>query len=107
MGVITAPSNIAVDNMLEKLLNVGLRVVRLGYPARRWSRCGTPHPGPSWMSTRSEGHTHYGGRSENDSFKRFCQRDRLTPEEDRAMKGRSRLFGKSMSPWRNPFQTDH
>lgn len=30
----TAPSNIAVDNILEKLLERGLRVVRLGHPAR-------------------------------------------------------------------------
>ncbi|MBL0348942.1 MAG: AAA family ATPase [Elusimicrobia bacterium] len=30
----TAPSNIAVDNMLEKLLDSDLRVVRLGHPAR-------------------------------------------------------------------------
>ncbi|MBI3552632.1 MAG: AAA family ATPase [Elusimicrobia bacterium] len=30
----TAPSNIAVDNMLEKLHETGLRVVRLGHPAR-------------------------------------------------------------------------
>ena len=30
----TAPSNIAVDNILEKLLGSGLRVVRLGHPAR-------------------------------------------------------------------------
>ncbi len=30
----TAPSNIAVDNMLEKLLPTGLRVVRMGHPAR-------------------------------------------------------------------------
>ncbi len=30
----TAPSNIAVDNMLEKLHESGLRVVRLGHPAR-------------------------------------------------------------------------
>jgi len=30
----TAPSNIAVDNILEKLLGLGLRVVRLGHPAR-------------------------------------------------------------------------
>ncbi len=30
----TAPSNIAVDNILEKLLLTGLRVVRLGHPAR-------------------------------------------------------------------------
>lgn len=30
----TAPSNIAVDNILEKLLATGLRVVRLGHPAR-------------------------------------------------------------------------
>ncbi len=30
----TAPSNIAVDNILEKLLGTGLRVTRLGHPAR-------------------------------------------------------------------------
>ncbi len=30
----SAPSNIAVDNMLEKLLETGLKVVRLGHPAR-------------------------------------------------------------------------
>ncbi|MDD5657835.1 MAG: AAA domain-containing protein [Elusimicrobia bacterium] len=30
----TAPSNIAVDNMLEKLQNCGLRLVRMGHPAR-------------------------------------------------------------------------
>jgi superfamily I DNA and/or RNA helicase len=30
----TAPSNIAVDNMLEKLQDSGLRLVRLGHPAR-------------------------------------------------------------------------
>ncbi|MBI4349510.1 MAG: AAA family ATPase [Elusimicrobia bacterium] len=30
----TAPSNIAVDNILEKLVATGLRVVRLGHPAR-------------------------------------------------------------------------
>ncbi|MBI4063070.1 MAG: AAA family ATPase [Elusimicrobia bacterium] len=30
----SAPSNVAVDNMLEKLLAYGLRVVRLGHPAR-------------------------------------------------------------------------
>jgi superfamily I DNA and/or RNA helicase len=30
----TAPSNIAVDNILEKLLETGMRVVRLGHPAR-------------------------------------------------------------------------
>ncbi len=30
----SAPSNIAVDNMLEKLLDTGLKVVRMGHPAR-------------------------------------------------------------------------
>jgi len=30
----SAPSNIAVDNMLEKMLDTGLRVVRMGHPAR-------------------------------------------------------------------------
>ncbi len=30
----TAPSNIAVDNILEKLIGTGLRVTRLGHPAR-------------------------------------------------------------------------
>jgi superfamily I DNA and/or RNA helicase len=30
----SAPSNVAVDNMLEKLLPTGLRVVRMGHPAR-------------------------------------------------------------------------
>jgi superfamily I DNA and/or RNA helicase len=30
----SAPSNIAVDNMLEKLLRSGVKVVRLGHPAR-------------------------------------------------------------------------
>lgn len=29
-----APSNLAVDNIVERLLNVGLKVVRLGHPAR-------------------------------------------------------------------------
>jgi len=30
----SAPSNIAVDNMLEKMLDAGLKVVRMGHPAR-------------------------------------------------------------------------
>src|SRR5439155_7289061 len=30
----SAPSNIAVDNILEKLLDTGLKVVRMGHPAR-------------------------------------------------------------------------
>jgi superfamily I DNA and/or RNA helicase len=30
----SAPSNIAVDNMLEKMLDTGLTVVRMGHPAR-------------------------------------------------------------------------
>jgi superfamily I DNA and/or RNA helicase len=30
----SAPSNIAVDNMLEKMLDTGLKVVRMGHPAR-------------------------------------------------------------------------
>ena len=30
----SAPSNIAVDNMLEKMLDSGLKVVRMGHPAR-------------------------------------------------------------------------
>jgi len=30
----SAPSNIAVDNMLEKMLDTGLNVVRMGHPAR-------------------------------------------------------------------------
>lgn len=30
----TAPSNVAVDNMLEKLLGTGLRATRMGHPAR-------------------------------------------------------------------------
>src|SRR5205814_4250447 len=30
----SAPSNIAVDNMVEKLLPWGLRIVRMGHPAR-------------------------------------------------------------------------
>ena len=30
----SAPSNIAVDNMVEKLLPAGLRIVRMGHPAR-------------------------------------------------------------------------
>ena len=30
----SAPSNIAVDNMLEKMLDAGLKAVRMGHPAR-------------------------------------------------------------------------
>lgn len=83
----TAPSNIAVDNMLEKLLNVGLRVVRLGHPARTLEslRHATllaqldEHPDQKVIRIMEEDR-------ERLSFKRFRQRDRLTPEEDRAMK---------------------
>ena len=80
----SAPSNVAVDNMLEKLLASGLRVVRLGHPARTLESL--RHATLAAQVAEDE---QYGAVQEMDAWRERLHR-RLAREGNRRMEGAER-----------------
>ena len=89
----TAPSNVAVDNMLEKLLDSGLRVVRLGHPARTLE--GLRH---ATLSAQVADHVEQeeiqGLRARRETLVRQAERRRLPYEEEAARQSEIRRLWK-------------
>ena len=89
----TAPSNIAVDNILEKLISTGLRVVRMGHPARTLEAL--RH---ATLSAQINDHEEQKEieelRAHRESLVRQQQRRRGTRDEDYARQGEIRRLWK-------------
>jgi ATP-dependent RNA/DNA helicase IGHMBP2 len=101
----TAPSNIAVDNMLEKLLDAGLNVVRLGHPARILEnlRHATlfaqldEHPDQKVIRLMDQ-------TGNALVVQRYRGQGKLTIEEDKALKRKLKPCGKKPARSKNPFR---